>query len=525
MRCDKLPIVMSLVRGKKGAKRAIFRPILICLLFALFAQSDPIGPVGQAQAQDNAAEILRLVNQFRAELGLPPLTYNAQLAAAAQVQANWLSSNGNNYVHTWPDGTTKENRARAAGYTGRVVENIVGGPNMTPRQGLIWWQNSPVHYNTLVTTNYTEVGTGYAFGSNQHRYVLVVGRPPSAPAINLPSGPEPEPLYIEPIVLAEPAEDGSITHTVGEGQAIWTMAAYYDVEVSDILLYNDLSENAFISPGDSIIIRPADDWVPPPTPTPPYRVTVQEGQTLWTIAAIHQLNLTDLLLYNGLPIDAFINPGDELVIRLRPGESPPPTPTPPQTYVIQTGDTQWGIVAQHGITIEELQSWNGISEETLLQPGTELRIAPPPPEGQAVPAPAQALDEAADGEADLTATVTPQSTVLVPTITLPAPLRVLTETPESGYPAESRSLSDAAAEAEAGTPSTQIAIANAGGNTTGANDQSGSSATLLNTETPFLTVGLLTLSLIAILFLFFGLYFILQSNHSLPADRSPQNEE
>lgn len=511
---------MTLQRGKKGAKSRFFWPVLICLLFTIFAQSDAIGLTGRAHAQDNAAEILRLVNQFRAELGLPPLTYNAQLAAAAQVQANWLSSNGNNYVHTWPDGTTKDARARAAGYTGRVVENIVGGPNMTPRQGLIWWQNSPVHYNTLVTTNYTEVGTGYAFGGSQHRYVLVVGRPPSAPAINLPTGPEPEPLYIEPIVLAEPAEDGSITHIVGDGQAIWTMAAYYDVEVADILLYNELSENAFISPGDTIIIRPPNDWVPPPTPTPPYRVTVQEGQTLWTIAAIHQLDLTDLLLYNGLPLDAFISPGDELIIRLRPGESPPPTPTPPQTYVIQTGDTQWGIVAQHGITIEELQSWNGLSDETLLQPGTELRIAPPPPEGQAPPV--QTFDESPDQITDLTATLTPQTTVLVPTITLPAPLRATQETPESGYPVDGRSLSAEQGGGEASTPTVQIAIANAAGNST---DVNLNNPARLNTETPFLTVGLLTLSLIAILFLFFGLYFILQSGRSIPADTSQQENE
>ena len=95
---------------------------IIGLMITINAYAAP-----KAEAQDPASEIFQLVNNFRASLGLPPFRWNNQLAAASQTQASWMISNPNSFVHTWPDGTTKEDRARAAGYNGRVVENIVGG--------------------------------------------------------------------------------------------------------------------------------------------------------------------------------------------------------------------------------------------------------------------------------------------------------------------------------------------------------------------------------------------------------------
>ena len=89
-------------------------------------------------ADAQAAEIVQLVNNFRAQQGLPPLTYNAQLAVAAQQQAEYIGAT-NSYTHTGYGGSTPQSRATAAGYGGRVSENIVGGSDMTPAQGLAWW--------------------------------------------------------------------------------------------------------------------------------------------------------------------------------------------------------------------------------------------------------------------------------------------------------------------------------------------------------------------------------------------------
>ncbi len=332
----------------------------------------------KAQAQDPASEIFQLVNNFRVSLGLTPFKWNNQLAAASQTQANWLLANPRSFVHTWPDGTTKEMRAVQAGYNGRVVENIVGGWEMTPQRALTWWQNSPPHYNTITSSFYNEAGTAFAGSGNNRRYVIVVGNR-GATAAQAPRAPEPEPIFVEPIILSTADETGQITHTVGKGHALWTLAAYYEVKVSDLLLYNNLSENDLVSVGDEIVIQPPNGWVPPPTPTPPFSVIVQDGQTLWTIAAIHNLELADLLLFNGLDASSFISEGDEIKIRLQPGESPPtftPTPTPVQKYTIREGDSAWSIAARFNITLDELLAWNGLPANPLLSVGQELWVIP-----------------------------------------------------------------------------------------------------------------------------------------------------
>ncbi len=333
----------------------------------------------EVQAQDPASEIFQLVNNFRVSLGLQPFTWNNQLAAASQTQANWLLANPRNFVHTWPDGTTKEMRAVAAGYNGRVVENIVGGWQMTPQRALTWWQNSPPHYNTITSSFYVEAGTAFAGSGNNRRYVIVVGNR-GASAAAAPRAPEPEPIFVEPVILSEPDSTGQIVHTVGKGHALWTLSAYYEVELSDLLLYNDMDENSLVSVGDEIIIQPADGWVPPPTPTPPFSVVVQNGQTLWTIAAIHKIELADLLLFNGLSPDSLISAGDEIKIRLQPGEQPPtftPTPTPVQKYVIREGDAAWSIAARYDISLDQLYAWNGLPANPLLSVGQELWVVDP----------------------------------------------------------------------------------------------------------------------------------------------------
>ncbi len=338
------------------------------------------GKVEPVYAQDPAAEMFQLINNFRAELGLPPFTFNPTLASAAQQQANYLTST-NQYTHTGSGGTSPQDRADALGYSGYVVENIVGGWKMTPNQGLTWWINSPVHYNTLVSTRHTQAGTGYAFGNDQHRFALVVGEPAAqrTAASPPPQAVQPAPLIVEPVELAQPAADGSIVHVMGKGQALWTLAAYYEVPLSDLLLFNNLSEDAFVQPGDEVIIRLGEGQEPPPTPTPPPFHVVKEGQTLWTIAAIYDLKLSDLLWLNSLSEGAFIQPGQEIIVRLDPGQAPPPTATPQLTYFVREGDSLWPIAATFGLTLDELLALNGLTADSLLQPGQELVIRRPEP--------------------------------------------------------------------------------------------------------------------------------------------------
>ena len=344
-----------------------------------------IGHAGRAEAQGSPTnDILQLVNGVRAEYGLAPVSFNAALAAAAQGHANFIAQEGI-YSHYGVNGSTWQDRAQAAGYPGWAGENLVGGTRLTPQQGVIWWRNSAVHFSNMLNPRWTEAGVGFAVGNGQNFYVMVFGTqfespPPRAeqPVVDVP-------FIVAPIALAAPNPDGSIVHTVLEGHTFWAIAARYEVSIADLYLFNGLNEDSVLNPGDKLVIRLADGQPPPPTPTPPTTHTVREGESLWSIAATYQTNLDTLLWLNGVTIDHVVYAGDQVKVRLGEGEAPPPTPTPQQSHIVRAGDTAFGIALQYGLSLDDLLAFNHLNADALLQIGQELLIRPPTPTPEPTP--------------------------------------------------------------------------------------------------------------------------------------------
>lgn len=340
-------------------------------------------PAETAVAQDPQSQILALVNQVRASYGQHPFEYNAALAAAAQSHANWMASTAT-YSHTGAGGSTPQSRAAAAGYQGFATENIVGGTGLTPRQGVIWWQNSAVHNSTMTSGRYVHVGIGFTQGHNQNFYVMVMGTPTNAPPSAAGQTQRSQPLIVTPIQVSEPREDGSIIHTVQAGQTAWAIAARYEIELVDLLRLNGLNETAVIQPGDELIIQLPEGV---PTPAPPTTHTVRRGQTAWEIASLYGIPLAELYWLNGLSEESFLQPGQELRVRLAPGETPPPTPTPRVSHLVRSGDTLWSVALQHRLSLEQLLAFNNLSPEAVLSIGQELLIVAPTPPPTATPLP------------------------------------------------------------------------------------------------------------------------------------------
>jgi LysM repeat protein len=133
---------------------------------------------------------------------------------------------------------------------------------------------------------------------------------------------------------------------------------------------------------------------------------VRSGDTLFEIATEYDIAVDDLLAANGLTEDDVftIQPGDELII---PGPTPEggPTATPTAaaaTYTVRPGDTMLAIAARNDVTVEALLAANDmtINEARSLQPGDVLII--PGPEG--VPT---ATPSATAAAATATTTATP----------------------------------------------------------------------------------------------------------------------
>ncbi len=108
-----------------------------------------------------AAQVIALINGARQKAGLPTLTGNAQLTAAAQGHSDDMACN-NFLSHTGSNGSSIYDRITTAGYAPSYWEEIIyagGGP----QDAFNWWMNDKVHHDAILDPKNSEVGAAYTF--------------------------------------------------------------------------------------------------------------------------------------------------------------------------------------------------------------------------------------------------------------------------------------------------------------------------------------------------------------------------
>jgi uncharacterized protein YkwD/LysM repeat protein len=246
----------------RHAARFAFLLALLALLTLASAPPDSAGGLQAAAEFASASELIAAVNQFRASYGMSSLNVDPILMAVAEAQNNYSISIGH-ITHYGPDGSRPREQAMAAGYGGGatvfISENIVMGTGMTPGGAVQVWTGDEPHLNTMIGTYYRDVGAGVGEdGDGMVYYTLITGYVAGGYSANstAPAGGVVFPVAPAPVVRATPQADGSIIHTVQTGQTLWTIAAVYDVPLNELLEVNGLAETALLHPGDQVMIRP-----------------------------------------------------------------------------------------------------------------------------------------------------------------------------------------------------------------------------------------------------------------------------
>ena len=104
------------------------------------------------------SQILKLVNQARAEAGLQPLSSTSALNSAAQTRAQELSQV---YSHNRPNGSSCFTVLGEKGISYRTAgENIAIGYK-TAQQVFNAWMNSEGHRKNILSEKFTQIGIGY----------------------------------------------------------------------------------------------------------------------------------------------------------------------------------------------------------------------------------------------------------------------------------------------------------------------------------------------------------------------------
>ncbi|MBN2007183.1 MAG: LysM peptidoglycan-binding domain-containing protein [Anaerolineae bacterium] len=124
-----------------------------------------------------------------------------------------------------------------------------------------------------------------AYYDNASFKLVTQGTPPTETA----APPPPTTEYVEPTVspfTPTPLPNGSIVHTVVEGDTLFGISLSYDVSVDELLQYNagSLTRDGFLSIGQEIVIRPGAGGITPtatpaPVETPAVPETTPEANT------------------------------------------------------------------------------------------------------------------------------------------------------------------------------------------------------------------------------------------------------
>lgn len=103
------------------------------------------------------SEVLRLVNVERAKHGLIPLKFANDLAKSAMIRAKELPTK---FSHTRPNGTKCFTAMPRRGHI--LGENLAGG-QITPKQVVQAWMDSPTHRANILGAEYRELGVVYYY--------------------------------------------------------------------------------------------------------------------------------------------------------------------------------------------------------------------------------------------------------------------------------------------------------------------------------------------------------------------------
>jgi len=148
------------------------------------------------------------------------------------------------------------------------------------------------------------------------------------------------PTPVGMVQVSKPDKNGKIVHTVKEYHNLTSISEAYGTDIQTILNMNGIQKDTPLQIGQKLIIHPGN-VTPSPTPRPltpiekltpasdgNYYHIVSSGETLSWIASLYEIDLGELMAWNGLSGSSILRPGQELLLQVTPPATETPTPRP-----------------------------------------------------------------------------------------------------------------------------------------------------------------------------------------------------
>lgn len=178
------------------------------------------------------------------------------------------------------------------------------------------------------------------------------------------------------------------TYTVKSGDSLWKIATNHNMSVSQLKNLNKLS-NDMIFVGQKLVVSEKKQSAPSQNQNKPSQsqvtYTVKSGDSVWKIAHECGMSMNELVSLNGIK-NNLIFPGQVLKVKAgAKAENVSKSETSgsknqnaasngsSSTYTVKSGDSVWKISHEHGMSMDELKSLNGL-KDNLIIPGQVLKI-------------------------------------------------------------------------------------------------------------------------------------------------------
>ena len=176
---------------------------------------------------------------------------------------------------------------------------------------------------------------------------------------------------------------GSQGYTVASGDSVWGIANKFGITMDQLCSWNNIRNN-FIYPGQKLTInggtakQTTNTGTISTTTASAGSYTVASGDSVWSVANKHGITMDQLRNWNNIKND-FIYPGQRLVVKNGTGSKSQANTTTATSstnagsYTVASGDSVWSVANKHGITMDQLRSWNNIKND-FIYPGQALII-------------------------------------------------------------------------------------------------------------------------------------------------------
>ncbi|MBX7258735.1 MAG: LysM peptidoglycan-binding domain-containing protein [Candidatus Hydrogenedentes bacterium] len=230
-----------------------------------------------------------------------------------------------------------------------------------------------------------------------------------------PEGDAPSAAYSKDVVNSESIsftpkepEPEKQSYKVAKGDSLGGIASKYNVSLSDLRKWNNLSSKSTIHPGQTLVVyaKPSGNSASSKAAESPraekktYKVA--KGDTLGVIASKNHVSLDDLRKWNNIKKDSSLKAGETLVL-YAPEKEAAPEPEPEvdaasepaqeaapeeaseakpetepqgekQSYKVAKGDTPGTIAAKFGVKTSDLLKWNGLTTKSMIRVGDEVVV-------------------------------------------------------------------------------------------------------------------------------------------------------